>query len=48
VGVPLSYRGEAHKVLVHVLLDEDGWRVANVIYDNGRSLIDHYRAATGW
>jgi hypothetical protein len=48
VGVPLSYRGEAHKVLVHVLLDEDGWRVANVIYDNGRSLIDHYRAVTGW
>lgn len=47
VGVPVSYRGEAHKVLVHVLLDEDGWHVANVIYDNGKSLIDHYRDVTG-
>jgi len=47
IGVPLSYRGEAHKVLVHVLLDEDGWRVANIIYDNGKSLIDHYRDVTG-
>jgi hypothetical protein len=30
-------------VLVHVLLDEaDGWLIANIIYDNGKSLIDHY------
>jgi hypothetical protein len=44
----VSYRGETHKVLVHVLLDEqDGWLVANIIYDNGRSLIDHYRGITG-
>ncbi|TKW79117.1 MAG: hypothetical protein DI543_06910 [Bradyrhizobium icense] len=43
IGVPLTHRGETHKVLVHVLLDEDGWRVANIIYDNGKSLLDHYR-----
>lgn len=47
VGVPLTYRGETHKVLVHVLLDEDGWHVANIIYDNGKSLLDHYRGVTG-
>jgi len=47
VGVSVRYRGEAHKLLVHVLLDEDGWHVANVIYDNGKSLIDHYRDVTG-
>jgi len=48
IAVRVSYRGEAHMVLVHVLLDEqDGWLVANVIYDNGKSLIDHYRAMTG-
>jgi hypothetical protein len=47
IGIPLSYRGETHKVLVHVLLDEDGWRVANIIYDNGKSLIDHYREMAG-
>lgn len=47
VVVPVSYRGETHKVRVHVLMDEDGWHVANVIYDNGKSLIDHYRDVTG-
>lgn len=48
VGVPLAYRGETHKVLVHVLLDQDdGWLIANIIYDNGKSLLDHYRGVTG-
>ncbi len=47
IGVPLTYRGETHKVLVHVLMDEDDWRVANIIYDNGKSLLDHYREMTG-
>jgi len=48
IAVPVSYRGEAHKVLVHVLLDEaDGWLIANIIYDNGKSLIDHYRDMIG-
>ena len=47
IGVPLSYRGERHKVQAQVLLDEDGWHVANIVYDNGKSLIDHYRDLTG-
>src|SRR4051812_18494937 len=46
VAVPISYRGEAHTIQVHVILD-DGWHVANIIYDNGKSLLDHYRATTG-
>ena len=28
------------------LLD-DGWHIANIIYDNGKSLIDHLRETTG-
>jgi len=33
---------------VHVVLDEaDGWLIANIIYDNGKSLIDHYRDIAG-
>ena len=43
VGVAVSDRGQAHKVLVHVLRGEDGWHIANIIYDNGKSLLDHYR-----
>jgi hypothetical protein len=46
VGVALTYRGETHRVQVHVMLD-DGWHIANIIYDNGKSLIDHYRETTG-
>ena len=46
VGVALTYRGEAHRVQVHVVVD-DGWHIANVIYDNGRSLRDHYRNIAG-
>jgi hypothetical protein len=46
VGVIMTYRGETHRALVHVLLD-DGWHIANIIYDNGKSLIDHYREMAG-
>ena len=46
VGVALTYRGETRRVQVHVILD-DGWHIANVIYDNGRSLLDHYRDMIG-
>jgi hypothetical protein len=47
VGVNVSYRGEAHKVRVHVIMGDEGFGIANIIYDNGRSLIDHYRDITG-
>ena len=30
----MSYRGETHDILVHVLPETDGWRIANIIYDN--------------
>jgi hypothetical protein len=26
--------------------EHDDWRIANIIYDNGKSLINHYRATT--
>jgi len=41
------HRGEKHEILVHVIRENDDWRIANIIYDSGRSLIDHYRAITG-
>ena len=43
IGVAVTYRGEAHKILVHVVMEEDDWRIANIIYDSGKSLIAHYR-----
>jgi hypothetical protein len=47
VGVNISYRGEAHKVRVHVIMGDEGFGIANIIYDNGRSLIDYYRDLAG-
>ena len=46
ISVAVSYRGAARKVLVHVVMEEDDWRIANIVYDNGKSLIAHYRDTT--
>jgi hypothetical protein len=44
IGVKLSYRGESHMVRVHVIMGDEYF---GIIYDNGKSLIDHYRDVTG-
>jgi hypothetical protein len=46
-GVEIEHRGERHKILVHVIMEKDEWRIANIIYDSGKSLLDHYRSITG-
>ena len=47
IRVEIEHRGEPHKLLVHVVGPGDDWRIANIIYDSGKSLIDHYRSITG-
>ena len=47
VRVEIEHRGEPHRILVHVVGPGDDWRIANIIYDSGKSLIDHYRSITG-
>jgi hypothetical protein len=32
-----------HRILVHVVRRYEAWRVANIIYDSGKSLVSHYR-----
>jgi hypothetical protein len=46
VGVDIRYRGEKHRLLVHVVREDRAWLVANIIYDSGKSLIAHYRSIT--
>ena len=41
-----DHRGEPHKILVHVIRENDDCRIADISYDSGKSLIDHYRATT--
>ena len=47
IRVGIEHRGGPHKLLVHVVGPGDDWRIANIIYDSGRSLVDHYRSITG-
>ena len=43
VGVDVSIRADKHRILVHVVRENEAWRVANVIHDSGKSLVSHYR-----
>jgi hypothetical protein len=47
VRVEIEHDGEPHKVLVHVIREKDDWRIANIIYDSGNSLLGYYRVLTG-
>src|SRR5438445_3086299 len=42
VRVAIEHRGEPHKILVHVIRENDDCRIADISYDSGKSLIDHY------
>jgi hypothetical protein len=46
VGVELSYRGEQHKVLVRVVMENEVRRIADISYDSGNSLAEYYREIT--
>ncbi len=47
VRIEIEHRGEPHRILVHVVGPGDDWRIANIIYDSGKKLLDHYRSITG-
>jgi hypothetical protein len=47
IRVEIEHRGEPHRILVHVVGPGEAWRIANIIYDSGKSLVDHYRSITG-
>jgi hypothetical protein len=44
IGVDLKFRGEKHRILVHVVRENEVWLVANIIHDSGKSFVSHYRA----
>ena len=47
IRVEIEHRGEPHRILIHVVGPGEDWRIANIIYDSGKSLLDHYRSVTG-
>ena len=46
VSIGVDYRGEHHMVLVRVVMESEVWRIADISYDSGTSLADHYRKIT--
>jgi hypothetical protein len=46
VRVEIEHHGEPHKVWVRVVNENEDWRIANISYDYGKSLVEHYRAFT--
>lgn len=47
IRVEIEHRGEPHKILVRVVSEDDDWRIADISYDSGESLAEHYRGITG-
>jgi hypothetical protein len=46
IAVEFSYRGEQHKVLVGVVVENEMRRIADISYDSGESLAEYYRRLT--
>jgi len=46
IRVTVKHHGERRNILALVIREGDDWRIANIIYDSGNSLIGHYRAMT--
>ena len=46
IRVEIEHHGEPHKVWVRIVNENDDWRIANISYDYGKSLVEHYRAFT--
>jgi Protein of unknown function (DUF3828) len=47
VAVEIRHHGETHRIVVRVVKERGNWRIADITYDSGKSLADHYRAMTG-
>jgi hypothetical protein len=46
VSVELSHHGQTHQVLVHVVVEDEVRRIADISYDSGESLAAYYRELT--
>jgi len=46
VGVDVCTRADKHRILVHVVRENEAWLIANIIHDSGKSLVSRYRGIT--
>jgi hypothetical protein len=44
VAVETRHHGETHRIVVRLVKERGDWRIADITYDTGNSLADHYRA----
>ena len=47
VRVDLVVRGEKRQLIVRPVREDGLWKIADISYDHGDSLLDHYRRITG-
>lgn len=47
VSVKINYRGKDHGILVRAVTENGAWRIADISYDSGKSLLSRYRKITG-
>jgi hypothetical protein len=47
VRVDLRYRGEVRESYVRAVREKEVWRIADISYDSGRGLTEHYRRIAG-
>jgi hypothetical protein len=43
IGVDINHRGKQSRILVDVAIEDGLWRIADITYDSGKSLLAHYR-----
>jgi hypothetical protein len=48
VRVDIRYRGEIRESYVRAVREKEVWRIADISYDSGRSLAEHYRRIAGY
>jgi len=47
VRVDFRHHDEIHQSFVRAVRQREAWRIANISYDSGKSLVEHYRALAG-
>ena len=46
IAVEIRHHDQKHKIVVRVVKERGNWRIADITYDSGKTLSEHYRAMT--
>lgn len=46
IRVEIEHHGKSREIMVRVINQNDDWRIADISYDSGKNLAEHYRGIT--